>query len=84
VATTDLIGAPERTRTTPLPNDIVRAVAVYETASLHAAELAAQSASGKDLPAVDVRSWEFAEELMAGARATLAAAGMLHLIEAAR
>jgi hypothetical protein len=66
-----------------VPPAVVRAVAVYETAAAHAAEFAAQSASGRDLPAVDVRSWEFAEELMAGARATLAAAGQLHLIEAA-
>ena len=62
------------------PKPVVDAVVVYETAAVRAAELAAQSASGIDLPAVDVRSWEFAEELMAGARATLATAGRLDLI----
>jgi hypothetical protein len=59
---------------------VVDAVVVYETAAVRAAELAAQSASGIDLPAVDVRSWEFAEDLMAGARAALADAGRLDLI----
>jgi hypothetical protein len=72
------------TPVTAVSLEAAEALTRYETASLHAAELAAQSASGEDLPAVDVRSWEFAEELMAGARATLSAAGMLHLIEAAR
>lgn len=62
------------------PKPVVDAVVQYETAALHAAELAAQSASGISLPAVDVRSWEFAEDLMSGARATLAAAGALSLI----
>lgn len=62
---------------------VVRAVTVHETAAVRAAELAAKAATGIDLPTLDIRSWEFAEELMAGARATLAAAGMLHLIEAA-
>lgn len=65
------------------PKPVVDAVVVYETAALHAAELAAKAAAGDDLPAMDVRSWEFAEELMAGARATLAAAGRLDLIGAA-
>jgi hypothetical protein len=68
------------TPVTAVSLEVAEALTRYETASLHAAELAAQAASGKDLPAVDVRSWEFAEELMAGARATLAEAGMLHLI----
>lgn len=62
------------------PKRVVDAVVVYETAALRAADLAAKSESGVDLPAIDVRSWEFAEELMAGARATLAAAGRLDLI----
>ncbi|MEU9470452.1 hypothetical protein AB0D78_28310 [Streptomyces avermitilis] len=62
---------------------VVRAVTVYETAAARAAELAARAVTGTDLEALDVRSWEFAEELMAGSRATLAAAGMLHLIEVA-
>jgi hypothetical protein len=60
---------------------VVRAVTVYETAAVHAAELAAKAMMGGDLPALDVRSWEFAEELMAGSLVTLAAAGMLHLVE---
>ncbi|MFF4536573.1 hypothetical protein [Streptomyces aureus] len=71
------------TPTLPLAPAIVRAVTVHETAAVHAAELAAKAATGIDLPTLDVRSWEFAEELMAGALATLAAAGMLHLIEVA-
>lgn len=66
--------------TYPLP--VVRAVTRYEAAAAHAAELAAKAATGEDLPTLDVRSWEFAEELMAGALATLAAAGMLHLVSA--
>ncbi|MCZ4510456.1 hypothetical protein O3Q52_20130 [Streptomyces sp. ActVer] len=56
----------------------------YRSHAAHAAKLAAKAASGEGLPAIDVRSWEFAEELMAGTRATLAAAGMLHLIGGAR
>jgi hypothetical protein len=70
------------TPTQPLTPAVVRAVAVYETAAVHAAELAAKAMMGGDLPALDVRSWEFAEELKAGSLATLAAAGMLHLVEA--
>jgi len=62
---------------------VAEALTVHETASVRAAELAAKDAAGVDLPALDVRAWEFAEELMAGARATLSAAGQLHLIEAA-
>jgi hypothetical protein len=73
---------PTGTPTQPLAPAVVRAVAVYETAALHAAELAAKAMMGGDLPALDVRSWEFAEELKSGSRATLAAARMLHLIEA--
>jgi hypothetical protein len=64
-----------------LPLVVVDAVTVYESAALRAAELGAKAATGVDLPALDVRSWEFAEGLMAGARVTLAAAGMLHLID---
>ena len=59
---------------------VIRAAADFRKQALHAAELAAQSASGEDLPAVDIRSWEFAEELMAGYKATLAKAGRLDLI----
>lgn len=62
------------------PAQVVAAVTVHETAAVRAAELAAMAATGEDLSALDVRAWEFAEELMAGARATLAAAGRLDLI----
>lgn len=62
------------------PKPVVDAVTVYETAALRASELAAKAAAGDGLPALDVRSWEFAEDLMAGAHATLAAAGRLDLI----
>jgi hypothetical protein len=62
------------------PKPVVDAVTRYESAALHAAELAAKAATGNGLPALDVRSWEFAEELMAGSRATLADAGLLHLV----
>lgn len=63
-----------------LPAAVVRAVAQYEAAALHAAQLAAKAATGMDLAKLDVRSWEFAEDLMAGCRATLAEAGRLDLI----
>ncbi|WP_369167813.1 hypothetical protein AB5J49_08055 [Streptomyces sp. R28] len=59
---------------------VAEALTVHETAAVRAAELAAKAASGVDLPALDVRAWGFAEELMAGARATLAKAGRLDLI----
>ena len=72
------------TEVTAISLAVAEALTVYKSAAVHAAELAtAAGASGADLPALDVRSWEFAEELMAGSRATLAAAGMLHLIEVA-
>ncbi|WP_409469094.1 hypothetical protein [Streptomyces sp. HC307] len=63
-----------------VPAEVVAAVTVHESAAVRAAELAAKAATGVDLPALDIRAWEFAEELMAGARATLAAAGRLDLI----
>ncbi|MPY47116.1 hypothetical protein [Streptomyces acidicola] len=62
------------------PKSVVDAVVVYETAALRAADLAAKAATGKGLPALDVRSWEFAEDLMAAAKATLVEAGRLDLI----
>lgn len=65
-----------------LPAGIAEAVVQHETAAVHAAGLAAKAASGEGLRGIDVRSWEFAEELMTGARATLTAAGMLHLVMA--
>lgn len=63
---------------------VVKAVAQYETAAMHAAHLASKAALRENLPAIDVRSWEFAEELMAGARAVLAEAGQLALIGGGR
>jgi len=68
-----------QSRVTPA---VARAVTQYETAAMHARELAAKAATADGLPAIDVRSWEFAEELMAGAKAILAQAGRLDLIEA--
>jgi hypothetical protein len=60
---------------------IVRAVTVYETAALRATELAAKAVSDEgplsDLEADDLAH---AEDLMAGHRATLAAAGRLDLV----
>lgn len=96
MATTDLIGAHERTRTAPLPTaavaamdhlglrlrfpkPIVDAVVVYETAAVHAAELSTLALLGR-LKDLDADSLAHAEDLMAGARATLAAAGRLDLI----
>jgi hypothetical protein len=59
---------------------VVRAVTVYETAATHAADLAAVAASGR-MTDLDADSLAVAEDLMAGSRATLTAAGMLHLVE---
>ncbi|WP_405558968.1 hypothetical protein OHV08_33985 [Streptomyces canus] len=59
---------------------VIRAAVDFRKQAAHAAELAAKAATAEGLPALDVRSWEFAEELMAGARAVLAAAGRLDLI----
>ncbi|MGA5372311.1 hypothetical protein ACPCSD_14685 [Streptomyces griseoincarnatus] len=58
---------------------VVHAVTVYETAAEHAAQLASRAESGlmSDLDADDLAH---AEELMAGAAATLHAAGRLDLI----
>jgi hypothetical protein len=61
---------------------VVRAVAVYETAATHVADLAAVAESGR-MTDLDADSLAVAEDLMAGARSRLAAAGMLHLVEAA-
>jgi hypothetical protein len=69
----------ERRLATPA---VVRAVTVYETAAVHAAELSNVAWTG-NMSGLDADSLAAAEDLMAGSRATLAAAGMLHLIEAA-
>jgi hypothetical protein len=61
---------------------IVRAVTVYETAALHRSNLAELAEAGQ-LSDLDAEGFVVAEELIAGSRATLAAAGLLHLIEAA-
>lgn len=58
---------------------VAEAVTVFETASLHAVQLAARAESG-GMSDLDADSLAHAEDLMMGARATLAAAGMLHLI----
>lgn len=58
---------------------VVEAVAVYETAAVHAVQLAALAESGR-MSDLDADSLAHAEELMAGARATLAQAGRLDLI----
>lgn len=68
------------TKVTAVSLAVAEALTVHETAAIRAAQLAAKAATGVDLPALDIRAWEFAEELMAGARATLAAAGCLDLI----
>lgn len=60
---------------------LVQAVAEYETAAEHARHLAAIAASGR-MSDLDADSLAAAEDLMAGARATLAAAGRLDLIDA--
>jgi hypothetical protein len=68
-----------------VPVSVVRAVTQYETAATHARELAAAAAAGtlSDLDAsdLDADSLAAAEDLMAAARTTLAAAGRLDLIE---
>lgn len=62
---------------------IVQAVTLHETAAVHAAQLAHEAAAGSltDLEADDLAH---AEDLMAGARHTLAQAGRLDLIGATR
>lgn len=58
---------------------LVEAVTVYETAAVHVVQLAALAEAGR-MSDLDADSLAHAEELMAGARATLAAAGRLDLI----
>lgn len=58
---------------------VIEAVAVYETASVHVVQLAALAESGR-LSDLDADSLAHAEDLMAGAKATLAKAGRLDLI----
>ncbi|MFF8100128.1 hypothetical protein ACF07S_10190 [Streptomyces sp. NPDC016640] len=58
---------------------LIRAVAQYETAALHAVQLAALAEAGK-LTNLDADSLAAAEDIMAAARAVLAKAGRLDLI----
>lgn len=66
----------------PVPLDIVRAVARYENASATTAELSALMDS-RTLSAAEFGRLEFAQDTMRESRATLAAAGQLHLVERA-
>ncbi|NEA52388.1 hypothetical protein [Streptomyces sp. SID10815] len=63
-------------RVTP---EVARAVTEYDVAAEHARDLAAVAASGR-MSDLDADSLAAAEDLMAGARARLAAAGHLDLI----
>lgn len=65
-----------------VPPAIVRAVTDYETAAVHAADLAAVAETGR-MSDLDADSLAAAEDLMAASRATLAAASQLHLVERA-
>jgi len=93
---TEIVQAPEGTPalTAPLPPaalaamakvearfPLARAVTQHETAAVHAAQLAALAESGR-MTDLDADSLAHAEELMAGAKAILAQAGRLDLIEA--
>lgn len=95
MATKNSTGTPERADhagTEPLPAadsalasriaahfPLVEAVAVYETASVHVVQLAALAESGR-LSDLDADSLAHAEDLMAGALATIAQAGRLDLV----
>ena len=61
---------------------LIHAVTQYETAAEHAVQLAALAETGK-MTDLDADSLAHAEDLMAGARAALADAGRLDLIEVA-
>ena len=58
---------------------LVQAVAEYETAAVHAAQLAGLAESGR-MSDLDARSLADAEDVMAAARTVLAEAGQLDLI----
>ncbi|MEU1043923.1 hypothetical protein ABZ400_02050 [Streptomyces sp. NPDC005897] len=58
---------------------LVQAVAEYETAAVHAAQLAGLAESGR-MSDLDARSLADAEDVMAAARSVLAKAGQLDLI----
>jgi hypothetical protein len=59
---------------------VVEAVTVYETAAVHAQHLAAVAMSGR-MTDLEADSLVAAEDVMAGALATLTAAGLSHLVE---
>lgn len=58
---------------------LVQAVAEYETAAVHAAQLAGLAESGR-MTDLDADSLAAAEDVMAAAHTVLAKAGQLHLI----
>ncbi|GAA0637422.1 hypothetical protein GCM10009535_12260 [Streptomyces thermocarboxydovorans] len=62
-----------------VPADVARAVSVQEAASARAARLSDLAAAGR-MSDLDADSLAHAEDLIAGARATLAKAGRLDLI----
>jgi hypothetical protein len=61
---------------------IIRAVTEYETAAVHAAQLGDLAEYGR-MTDLDADSLDLARDLMADAHATLAEAGMLHLLNEA-
>jgi hypothetical protein len=64
------------------PTHVVRAVTVYSTASARTAELSAV-AGRRELTVSEADYLEHAQDMLAGARATLAEAGRLDLVEVA-
>lgn len=77
LAATSLLRSLELKLSFPLP--VVRAVTEYETAAVHAKDLAAVAETG-DMSDLDADSLAAAEDLMAAARVTLAEAGLEHLV----
>jgi hypothetical protein len=78
-AATDALRSLDLRLTTP---DVQRAVARYEVASAAIAKVS-QVMAVRDLTDVEASDFEFVQDVMSAARATLAAAGRLDLIEAA-
>ncbi|MDQ0809861.1 hypothetical protein QFZ63_001575 [Streptomyces sp. B3I7] len=72
--------AASHVRVTP---DVAKAVTRYEVASQRLAELS-QAMDDRDLSGAEFDSLALAQDTMRASKATLAAAGQLHLIEAAR
>lgn len=66
-----------------VPGPVADAVLSYRSAAVRAALLADLAGAGFALSDLESDDLAHAEDLMAGARATLAAAGQLHLIEVA-